>query len=144
MLLGKDVLYCIALFIDDPTSWRNFALVCRSAAKACRLLEGVKMDQFVVKSESEGFQGCPCCEGMFTGTKSVLPNGTRHGHQTFITTDYGKQEERTFETYINGKMTYQQIQCYEPHPDTGEWKLIDMNTTIDIDLRSQIFDIESK
>ncbi len=115
-------MFSIARVIDDPVTWRNFALVCRSAAKASKQLQLSKMDLFATLIVDEGFHGCPCCDGMFTSTKSTLPNGKKHGLKTCISTDgNGIKESRTYKTYENGVLKYHQEQEYSR--DGSDWKL---------------------
>lgn len=90
--MNTDTLRLIAWQIDDPLTWRAFALVNKKTGQIARELMSSKQDQFVKRSIVIGNGGV---EYHYT----VLPNGDSHGIQKI--TRNGRDEGIT--TYARGR-----------------------------------------
>ena len=80
MIFDTNVLNEICKYIDDPTTFINFALICSKARYVAKLNKRNKMDQFCKKKGfRKGIQDAD--ETRINFTVSRLPNGSYHGLQ---------------------------------------------------------------
>lgn len=78
-MFSHDILYLIALHIDDPKTYYNFALVCTKSARACRLVFDQIINCFVKKHKRYYI-----INNLSTTIKhewGELPNGKKHGRE---------------------------------------------------------------
>ena len=77
-MFSKDIIYLIAKSINDPLTFRNFALVSRDYFAICKTLVAEKKKEFARKIVITEFSNCPCC-GDDATMWYQLPNGQKHG-----------------------------------------------------------------
>lgn len=98
--MNKDTLQLVAKHIDDPASFYNFSLVCKSSSRATELLSSQKKVQFAVKVKKRVSQNCPCC-GPDTEEGYLLPNGKWHGKYKYYDSD---TDIVIYKKFNNGKL----------------------------------------
>lgn len=93
----SDVIQLIGLYIDNPKTFYNFALVCKKFAFVCKLISVIKMNRFALPGGKDDFSEC----GVDTYRWYVLPNGNYHGPYRY---HFDGDDFETIKMYCNGRL----------------------------------------